>query len=86
MSTARRASGSCTSQRRDAGGLGASARSAAVGAVVLAIIEGVNIAITRMMANQVQPVPPELAPLPNAAGTTVPHQPDGAAGPSHLAA
>eukprot|EP01137_Pigoraptor_chileana_P029266 Opistho-2@14273 len=48
------------------GGVGASLRSAAVGGVLLAIIEGVGIAVSRWMAEQTKPVMPELpdAPLP----------------------
>ncbi|XP_062522618.1 mitochondrial import inner membrane translocase subunit Tim17-B-like [Corticium candelabrum] len=42
------------------GGLSASLRSAAIGAILLALIEGVGIAITRMTAEQFKPVMPQL--------------------------
>lgn len=48
------------------GGFGVAVRSAAFGGVLLALIEGLNIAITRALAGQTRPQLPELpdAPLP----------------------
>lgn len=46
-------------------GPGAMARSAAVGGILLALIEGVGIMITRMTADQFKPVMPEMPPDPS---------------------
>lgn len=52
---------------RSLGGPSAALRSAALGAVLLALIEGIGIGITRMTAEQFKPVmpqPPDPAQLP----------------------
>lgn len=48
------------------GGMGVAVRSAAFGGVLLALIEGLNIAITRALAGSTRPQLPEIpdAPLP----------------------
>lgn len=48
------------------GGMGVAVRSAAFGGILLALIEGLNIAITRALAGQTRPQLPELpeAPIP----------------------
>eukprot|EP00128_Syssomonas_multiformis_P016942 Colp12_sorted_trinity150504_noHs@7239 len=55
--------GGCLAAR---GGLSASLKSAAVGGVLLALIEGLSIAITRFTSDQYKPIMPELpdAPFP----------------------